>query len=549
MARLEQHAQHLAPQAAGGHALEELDLTTIGLGLISGVGLFEGLTKEVVQVRTGRRREQGPVTVLCHPLHEQVGDPVRRVHVMGATAVVTGVLAKLQEFLDVQVPGLQIGAHRALALAPLVDRHRRIVDDLQERHHALALAVGALDVGPQRAHACPVVAQTTGKLGQQRVFLQRLVNAIQIVRYRGEIATGQLGTPGAGIEQRGRAGHEIETRQHLIELDGPRLAVDLVQRQAHGHPHEEGLGHLDALLVDVQEVAVVQGLQAQVIELQVTLRLQGGGQAREIELEQLVIEQFGLDALLHEAREVAGVGHGHVGGIHLGTHNLAPDGVHQQARRGTGVGRLALKQGACGQDGGLVDLVDGHAVVQVAHGLGQDRLGRHVDPQIFAGLLHQMRQRGDVEGHPLAPVGDMELRHPGFGRCRLPRAFLGPAVPVQDVGPGHLVMPAAHQAQFHLVLHILDMERTATRARAQQRAHHGLREPVDRLAHAGGRSALGAMHRQEGLHQRHRNLAGLEGDDCAVAADDLVGRVGRCRRGGHGTCGHRHKGFLAGKDN
>ena len=104
MARLEQHGQHLAPQAAGGHALEELDLTTIGLGLVSGVGLFEGLTKEVVQVRTGRRREQGPVAVFRHALHEQVGDPVRRVHVMGAAAVVTGVLAKLQEFLDVQVP-------------------------------------------------------------------------------------------------------------------------------------------------------------------------------------------------------------------------------------------------------------------------------------------------------------------------------------------------------------------------------------------------------------------------------------------------------------
>jgi hypothetical protein len=69
-----------------------------------------------------------------------------------APAVVTGVLAQLQELLDVEVPGLQVGADRALALAALVDGHRGVVDHLQEGHHALALAVGALDVRAQGAH-------------------------------------------------------------------------------------------------------------------------------------------------------------------------------------------------------------------------------------------------------------------------------------------------------------------------------------------------------------------------------------------------------------
>jgi hypothetical protein len=69
-----------------------------------------------------------------------------------AAAVVAGVLAQLQELLDVQVPGLQVGADRALALAALVDRHGRVVDHLQEGHHALRLAVGALDVAAQGAH-------------------------------------------------------------------------------------------------------------------------------------------------------------------------------------------------------------------------------------------------------------------------------------------------------------------------------------------------------------------------------------------------------------
>ena len=123
----------------------------------------------------------------------------------------------------------QVGADGALALAALVDGHRRVVDDLEERHHALRFAVGALDVGAQRAHPRPVVAQAAGELGQQRVFLDRLVDAVQVVRHRGQVAGRQLRAQRAAVEQRRRAGHEVEARQHLVELDRARFAVDLVQ--------------------------------------------------------------------------------------------------------------------------------------------------------------------------------------------------------------------------------------------------------------------------------------------------------------------------------
>jgi hypothetical protein len=69
---------------------------------------------------------------------------------VGAAAVVAGVLAQVEEFLDVHVPGFQVGADRALALAALVDRHGGVVDHFQERHHALRFAVGALDARPAR---------------------------------------------------------------------------------------------------------------------------------------------------------------------------------------------------------------------------------------------------------------------------------------------------------------------------------------------------------------------------------------------------------------
>jgi hypothetical protein len=232
-----------------------------------------------------------------------------------------------------------------------------------------------------RARTGPVVAQAAGELGQQGVFLDRLVDAVQVVGHRGQVAAGQLRAQRAAVEQRGRAAHEVEGRQQLVELDGARLAVDLVQRQAHGHAHEEGLRQLDALLAHVQEVAVVQGLQAQVVELQVAL---GGAraQARQVELQQRSSSSSARCPL----DERGSTGRRRRPGRPALAQHLLRDGVQQQARGDVGVVGLALDQGARGQDGGLVHLLDGHAVVQVAQRLGQDGLGADVGVQAGAGL-------------------------------------------------------------------------------------------------------------------------------------------------------------------
>jgi hypothetical protein len=97
----------------------------------------------------------------------------------------------------------------------------------------------------------------------------------QVVRHRGQVAGGQLRAQGAGVEQRRRRAHVVEGRQQLVELDGAGLASIFVDRQAHGHAHEEDLRQLEAHFVAVDEVAVVEGLQAQVGELQVALGQNG----------------------------------------------------------------------------------------------------------------------------------------------------------------------------------------------------------------------------------------------------------------------------------
>ena len=68
----------------------------------------------------------------------------------------------------------------------------------------------------------------------------------------------------------------------------------MAERQAHRHAHEEGLRQLDAGFVDVQEVAVVQRLQAEVVELQVAVGLERRAELGQVELQQLLVEQLGL---------------------------------------------------------------------------------------------------------------------------------------------------------------------------------------------------------------------------------------------------------------
>ncbi len=286
------------------------------------------------------------------------------------------------------------------------------------------------------------------------------------------------------------------------------------------------------VVVDVQEVAVVERLQAEVVELQVARCVERGAELGEVVLRELLVEELRLDAALDEGREVVGVAGGHLRLRHLLAEDLAADRVQQQARGGAGVAGLFLDQGARGEDGGLVDLVDRHAVVQVAARLGEHGLGGDVRAQVRAGRVDQRAQGGRVERHALALVGDEEL---GLGdrdrRLAAVLALLRTALAIQHVGTRHFVVATAHQPEFDVVLHVLDVEGAAARARAQQRAHHGLGQRVHGLAHARRGCPLRAVHREERLHQGHRDLARLERDHRAVAAQDLVALVGRIATG------------------
>src|SRR5690625_4634312 len=86
--RLEEHSDHLPPEIDGADPLEEADLTHIGTAFVLLIPLFEGAAIEIVEVRDLVGREEGPLRILSHALHEEVGDPIRRMHIVSTTSFI-----------------------------------------------------------------------------------------------------------------------------------------------------------------------------------------------------------------------------------------------------------------------------------------------------------------------------------------------------------------------------------------------------------------------------------------------------------------------------
>ena len=157
VAGLKEHRQHFLPELEGFDFVG-LDFTFLAEFFVAQIGFFKFTAVEMVQVRGLVRAKEGPSAAGFHAFHEQVGNPIRRVHVMGAAAVVTRVAPKLEEFEDIVVPGFEVGAAGALALAALIDRDELIVVQLEERNDALGFAVGARDMRAGAADGGPRTA-------------------------------------------------------------------------------------------------------------------------------------------------------------------------------------------------------------------------------------------------------------------------------------------------------------------------------------------------------------------------------------------------------
>lgn len=215
-------------------------------------------------------REEGPLPVGVDPAHELVRDPVREVQVVRTAGVLTGVVAQLQELLDVGVPGLQVDRGRALAPAALVHRGDRGVEGLQERDDPVGVPVRTADQRTARTDPGVRKSDATRVLRETGHLVVAVVDGVQLVQ-RGveEVAGRHLRVPRTGVEQRGGGGEVVEAAHEPVErrdlVQGP---VRVVLGQARRHAQHEVLGRLDDLAGDrvPEQIAAVQGAQAEVAE-------------------------------------------------------------------------------------------------------------------------------------------------------------------------------------------------------------------------------------------------------------------------------------------
>ncbi len=276
VAGLGERAHHLRVELTGGHLL------LVEPGFLGGdVGALEVVAEQVGEVRDLLGVEQAPLPVLLDAFHEQVGDPVGDVEVVRATSVVAGVVAQLQEVLDVGVPRLEVDTRCALATTALVDGGDRRVERAQPRHDAVGQAVGALDETALRTHPVPGDADAAGELRQLGDVGVALVDALEAVLGRVEqVAARHLAVRGARVEQR-RARRQVGQRRHQV-VEANRL-VD-VGAQPAGDAQEEVLRRLDDLTARgvAQQVTVVHGAQAEELEAAITVGVDGRVERRGV---------------------------------------------------------------------------------------------------------------------------------------------------------------------------------------------------------------------------------------------------------------------------
>ena len=355
---------------------------------------------------------QRPVAVGFHALHEQVGDPQGVEQVAGAHLLLAVVLLQVQEVEDVGVPGLQVDGEGALALAAaLVHVAGRVVEHLQHGHEAVGGAVGALDVAAGGAHVVHGQPDAAGALRDQRAVLQRVVDAVDgVVLHREQEAGAELGLGRAGVEEGGRGVGEPPLAHQVVGLDG---GVNVLLVDAHGHAHQHVLGPLHHLAVEAQQVAALQGLEAEVVVVVVAVvddgRVEGGGVLvhdfpHVLGHEGSVFARFGVlvgvQPLHGAAERLAGdlvqVAHGNAGG---------QDGV---------VGVLGGERGG-GFGGQVVELDGRYTVVDaINHLLGHLNRRHEIHVEPVAELLDAGRNLIELHGFAAAVAFDYQHK-----RCRL----------------------------------------------------------------------------------------------------------------------------------
>ena len=268
--------EDLGPQLLGGHGLAGL-----ALGLVTGIQSIEGLAVDIGQAWGLVGAEETPLTVGLHAAHEEIGDPQRVEQIAGLLLLGARVRLHAQKGLDIGVPGLQIDGEGAVATPALVDVAGRVVEHAEHGHQAVGAPVRAGDV---RAGCADIVDRKTdaaGILGDLGAVLEGVEDAVDAVVLHGhEVAAGELGALGGGIEESGGGVREGLAAHEIVGLLNSGEGRGAVNADGDTQPHI--LGRLCQTRGRSHEIAALERLEAEVVEQKVTAGVDHGVQSGRV---------------------------------------------------------------------------------------------------------------------------------------------------------------------------------------------------------------------------------------------------------------------------
>ena len=127
------------------------------------------------------------------------------------------------------------------------------------------------------ANIVTVNANATGVLGDDGALLEGVEDALDgVVTHRDQKTARKLRIARARVEQRGRGVNEPLLGHEIVGLDG---AVDVGAVYSHAHAHEQMLRPLHRLAVDLEQVGLLEGLEAEIVVVEVAVVDDGGVEA------------------------------------------------------------------------------------------------------------------------------------------------------------------------------------------------------------------------------------------------------------------------------
>src|SRR5690606_8180451 len=279
----------------------------------------------------------------------------------------------------------------------------------------------------------------------------------------------------------------------------------------------------DAVAVD--EVAVVQGLQAQIGELGIALCHQGIAEYIQVKFQQFRRQQFQLHTFFNIGAQYSGVTVVHLAlGCAVGqaeeTEGLTAQCIQQQTGGYVGGVRILFNQGTGSHHRRGAYVFQFRTRVEGAQGFFVDGIGSHAF-QANTGLVDNGAQTYSVQ----RTLGTIRVGNLNAGFRRLftsALVFTQTCVfsTIQNVGAGHLVFAGTHQCQFNLVLDFLNVDGTAGR-------HTTLEDRGDLGSHLGDGFAYAcrccsrtAFYSQIGLGDRDHNFGFIIGNHSTIALDN-----------------------------